>query len=45
MEKYIIVLDIKGTHNFKLFYDIHIGEIPTNKGANSHKFKILKIGN
>ena len=33
---YILVLDIKGKHNFKLFYYIHIIEIPTNKGAHSY---------
>jgi len=43
--KYIIVLDIKGKHNFnfRLFYYIHIVVIPTNKGANS--CKMSKIGN
>mgnify|MGYP000261198299 CR=1 FL=1 len=44
--KYIIVLDITGKHSIKLpFYYIHIVEIPTNKGANSHKLKISKIVN
>jgi len=33
--KHIIVLDIKGAHNVKHFYDTPIVEIPTNKGANS----------
>ena len=42
---YIIVLDISGKHNFKLFYCILIIEIPANKGANSYKLKISKIGN
>ena len=43
--EYITVLDIKGKHDFKLFYYIHIVEILTNKGANSYKFNISKIGN
>jgi len=30
---------------FQMFYSIHIEEIPTNKGANSYKLKISKIGN
>ena len=39
--KYITVLDIKGKHNFKLFFNyIHIIEIPTNKGANSYTLNI-----
>jgi len=40
--KYIIALDIKGKHNFKLFYyiHVHIVEISTNKRANSNKLKI-----
>ena len=42
---YIIVLNIKGKHNFKQFYYIHIVEIPTNKRANSYKLRIWKIGN
>jgi len=42
---YIIVLNIKRKHNFKQFYYIHIIEIPTNKGANSYKLRIWKIGN
>ena len=29
--KYIIVLNIKGKHNFKQFYYIHIAEIPTQR--------------
>ena len=33
--KYIIVLNIKGNHNFKHFYDIHIVEIPNQKGEHS----------
>ena len=33
--KYIIVLNIKGKHNFKQFYYIHIVEIPTQKGEHS----------
>ena len=37
--KYMFVLDIRGKHNFKLFYYIHIVEIPTNKSANSYKLK------
>ena len=41
----IVVLDVKGNHNFKHFYYIHIVEIPTNKGANSYKLKISKIVN
>jgi len=40
--KYIIVLDIKGKHNFNRFTFILL-EIPTNKGANSYKLKISKI--
>ena len=43
--EYIIVLDIKEKHNFKLFYYIHSVEIPTSKGANSYKLKLSKIGN
>ena len=42
---YIIVLDIKGKQNFKFCYCIHFEEIPANKGANSYKLKIQKIGN
>ena len=47
---WIIVLEIYGKHNFKLFTTlyIHIIEIPTNKGTNSDnsdKLKLLKIGN
>ena len=42
---YIIVLNIKGKHNCKQFYYIHIVEISTNKGANSYKLRIWKIGN
>jgi len=34
---YINVLDIKGKHNFKVVYYIHIVEIPINKGANYYK--------
>jgi len=30
--KYISVLKIKGKHNFKYVYYIHIVEIPTQKG-------------
>jgi len=41
--KYIIVLDIKGKHNFKLVYSIHIAEIHASKVANF--YKISKIGN
>ena len=33
--KYIGVLNIKGKHNFKHFYYIHIIEIPTQKGEHS----------
>ena len=33
--KYIGVLDIKGKHNFKQFYYIHIVEIPIQKGEHS----------
>ena len=40
--KYKVVLDIKGKHTV---YHIHIVEIPTNKRANSYKFKLSKIGN
>jgi len=43
--EYIPVLDIKGKHDFKLFYYIHIVEILTNKGANSYTLNISKIGN
>ena len=43
--KYIGVIDIKEKQHFKLFYYIHIVEIPTNKGANSYKRRISKIGN
>ena len=32
-------------HTFKLFYYIHIVEIPTNKRANSYKLKFSKIWN
>jgi len=39
------IIDIQGKHNFKLFCYIHIVEIPANKGANSYKLKISKIGN
>ena len=39
----IVVLDIKGNHNFKHFYYTHIVEIPTNKGANSYKLEFSKI--
>jgi len=35
--KYIGVLNIKGKHNFKHFYYIHIVEIPTQKGEHSWK--------
>jgi len=38
---YIIVLDIYGEHNFKHFTT----ELLTNKGANSYKLTISKIGN
>ena len=38
---YIIVLDIKGKHNFKLYTN----SIPTNKEVNSYKLKLSKIGN
>jgi len=44
--KYIIVLDIKGKHNFQLFYYIYYNQIvekPTNKGANSYKHFNFKI--
>ena len=42
---YTIVFELKGKHNFKLLtVYIHIIEIPTNKGANSYKGKLLKIG-
>ena len=33
--KYIGGLNIKGKHNFKHFYYIHIVEIPTQKGEQS----------
>ena len=40
---YIIVIEILAkTHNFQTFYLIHIMDIPTNKGTNSYKLKILK---
>jgi len=42
---YIIVLDIQGKNNLQPFYNIHIIEIPTNKGENSYKLDISKIGN
>ena len=35
--KYIGGLHIKGKHNFKHFYYIHIVEIPTKKGEHSWK--------
>jgi len=41
---YIIALDIKGT-TISNFLSIHIVEIPTNKGANTYKLNISKIGN
>ena len=41
----MFVLDIKEKENLKLFYYIHIVEIPTNKGANSYKLKISRRGN
>jgi len=40
-----LTLTLKKNSFFKLFYYIHIVEIPTNKGANSYKLKISKIGN
>jgi len=33
--KYIIFLNIKGKHNFKHLYYIHIVDIPTQKGEHS----------
>jgi len=33
--QFIFVLNIKGKHNFKQFYYIHILEIPTQKGEHS----------
>ena len=41
--KYIIVLNIKGKHNFKQFYYIHIVEIPTQKGEHSWKYTELSL--
>ena len=41
----LLFLTFKENTISKLFYYIHIIEIPTNKGANSYKLKILKIGN
>jgi len=36
---YIGVLNIKGKHNFKHFYYLHIVEIPTQKGEHWSKCK------
>ena len=36
---------MKGNHNFKLFYYMHIVEILTNNGANLYKLNISKIRN
>ena len=41
----LLSLTFKENTISKLFYYIHIIEIPTNKGANSYKLNILKIGN
>ena len=42
---YLLVIGIKGKHNFKLFWYIPIKEIPTNKGENSYNLNISKLGN
>jgi len=41
--KYIIVLNIKGKHNFKHFYYIHIVKIPTQKGEHSSSCTELSL--
>ena len=44
MEIYYCSLHLSKTQ-FQTFYNIQIKEILTNKGANSYKLKISKIGN
>ena len=41
--KYIIVLNIKGKHNFNIFFYIHSVEIPTQKVEHSWKWKELSL--
>ena len=41
----LLSLTLKENTISNMFYNIHIIEIPTNKGANSYKLKISKIGN
>ena len=40
-----ILLSLTFKENTISFHYIQITEIPTNKGANSYKLKLLKIGN
>jgi len=42
----LLSLTLKENTISNIFYiHVHIVEIPTNKGANSYKLKISKIGN
>ena len=45
MEIYYCPSHYKRKTQFQRFYRTHIEEIPTNKGANSYKLNISKIGN